>query len=295
MTDTDIFFHEQIAPNSYQIHEMYGPNLPINEYVIIGENQVAVIDTGMAGTGGLRKYIEKYITNKTPMIAYMTHGHMDHFGAACLFDDMYLNEAEWESIPHNLRLDRRFNDIWQIGAPQPLMDFCKANYLDNKDMTSFKNISDGDVIDLGGIRLKAMKMTTHASGALVYYNIEENYIIASDTIQASGGVGARDVANALESIACLDKIIEATPEDVRVYNGHELRSYSKQLVYDERQSLLDIASGHIEGDKPWYPLFTFPPRPPMDVRARRVGCSMVTYNNDIIREDLKNRGIPVTV
>ena len=112
MNEFDFLSHEKIMENLYCVHEDFShDDHSFSIFVVTGKDKTAVIDSGFGVTGGLRRYIETYITKKTPMICLLTHVDLDHMGGAVLFDEVYLNERELPKLDWNLNVERRFSDL----------------------------------------------------------------------------------------------------------------------------------------------------------------------------------------
>jgi hydroxyacylglutathione hydrolase len=287
MDEFDFLRHEKLTDRLSVVRESFGPCLTFNIYVVIGDHNVAVVDSGLGATGGLRRYIETYITRKAPMVCYMTHVHLDHFGGAILFDEAYLNHREYHRVPWDLNVERRFSDLAKFcGGNQEILDFCREHYLQNENV-KYKDVVDGDVVDLGGVTLQAIELPGHSAGSVAYYNREENYALVGDAIQYFGSfIRCRDFAEALR---CLNRFIAMMPEDIVLYNGHEPVHRTLAMANDLRTAFEDLLAGRTEGDEPFPAQFAY--LPPEDKFMKRmshkVGSVMVPYDANVLEQRAK--------
>lgn len=160
---------EKLSDRLYRIIEKSG----ICCYLVVGDEKACLLDTA-CGYGNLKDYVET-ITDK-PIIVILTHGHHDHMGAAALFDEVYMN---LEDMPV-------FN---VFGNMQQRLEFAKEDEKAlNLELTDIvptktevmKDISNGDIFDLGGIRIKMILVKGHTPGIMCPLLMEERTIIFGD-------------------------------------------------------------------------------------------------------------------
>ena len=202
MNDHSFFTHMRLNRQSYVITESYGYNEKIpNSYLhlglVVGEERVAVIDTGIGGTCGLRSYIEEVILgggNKKPIVALLTHGHLDHIGAAMMFDERYLheNDIDGEELLWNTHLERRLmsddSDLCAFANDDAdVIAYCRGHYYRPvPTVDDFIPVHDGDVIDLGGVSLRVVEMPGHTAGSVAYYDAKNHVAYCGDSLSLNG-------------------------------------------------------------------------------------------------------------
>ena len=225
----EFLWHEKLADGLYRVVEDWGGPQKICMYVVIGEDKVAVVDTGCGATQELRKYIETYITGKKPMIALMTHSHPDHIGGCTLFDEQYIHPVELPQLAWNLNNKRRVHDAAAFaftGMPgsdaradldraMAVWKYCEGTYIpvDYKSI-DWKLLEDGDKVDLGGTVLECVFMNAH--GSLVFYNREKDYALCGDNVTYTLAYG-----NITEDlIGRFEKFIAHFMDKTMFYSGH---------------------------------------------------------------------------
>lgn len=247
MTEFDLLSHEKISDRLYIVRESYFAKTSLNIGVILGDSKTMVIDSGMGVTHGLRRYIETYITDKKPMVCYLTHGHIDHCSGAPLFDEIHLNAGDWGNRAWEENIERRYSDLRGFCANnEELMEFCKDKYVEPAK-GGFIDVKDGDVIDLGGVEVEVYGIPGHSPGSVAYYDRADNVAFVGDQVSDHGN-GAGGDENIAETAQRLRKFAEAMPEDVTLYHGHSRNPFGLDVVYSVIQALEDIANGHTWDD-----------------------------------------------
>ena len=134
-----------------------------NMYLLEGGERTLLIDTGW-GAGNLRAYAEK-LTAK-PVIAALTHGHLDHAGGC----------GEWESVrmlpgaEADLKTCRRLPfDISKL--PHPGFEHI--------------HVKDGDIIDLGGRSVELLDISAHSNGSLAFLDRKNGYLFVGDELESA--------------------------------------------------------------------------------------------------------------
>lgn len=200
MDDFFCFTHHRINDHVYVVRESFGfdrrlPNSYFFIGVVIGEQRVAVFDSGNGATPGLRPYIERHITGTgRQMDCFLSHNHLDHIGGCMQFDRRYLhkddfNEAE---ITWATDLNRHFfddeSDLAQFCCHDPsVLTYCREHYLRNRPtLEDFIPVEDGEEFDLGGITLRVMHTPGHSRGSCCYYDVQDHIAFTGDAIPASG-------------------------------------------------------------------------------------------------------------
>ena len=163
LNDFSIFSHIRLNDQSWLITESYGynPGIP-NSYthlgLVEGTEKVAVIDSGTAGTAGLRRYIEEVILegkNKKPILCLQTHNHIDHMSGCMQFDERYMHplELDKEDFKWQTNEDRRLLSddadlVLFANFDWDMIHYCREHYYKVKPtVEDFKPIRDGDLID----------------------------------------------------------------------------------------------------------------------------------------------------
>jgi hydroxyacylglutathione hydrolase len=142
----------------------------------------------------------------------VTHAHIDHVGAVAALADEYacpvLMHAESEPM------------LMQLPTQAMMMGlkFGKVPAVD-------RHISDGEVLEVGKLRLHSLYTPGHAPGHLAFYIEDEGVVLSGDALFA-GSVGRVDLPGG--SMEVLMRSIEerllTLPDETWVYPGHGPRT-----------------------------------------------------------------------
>ena len=138
----------------------------------------------------------------------ITHAHIDHVGAVVALVDEYacpvLMHAEAEPMGG------------QLPTPAMMMGlrFGKVPAVD-------RHIEDDEVLQVGGLELKALYTPGHAPGHLAFYLESENLVLSGDALFA-GGVGRTDLFGGDMELLLrsIDERLMTLPDETRVLPGH---------------------------------------------------------------------------
>ena len=142
----------------------------------------------------------------------VTHAHIDHVGAVAALVDEYacpvLMHAEAEPMLKQL-------------PTQAMMMGLKFGKVPAVD----RHISDGEVLEVGDLRLRSLYTPGHAPGHLAFYIEDEGLVLSGDALFA-GSVGRADLPGG--SMEVLMRSIEerllTLPDETWVYPGHGPRT-----------------------------------------------------------------------
>lgn len=157
MTNT-IFISRPLCPNTWLIK---GDGC--TSYLVVGEKQGAVIDTGFA-TENIQKFAQT-LTDKHVRFAANTHGHFDHTGGNGWFERAYMSAQGLE--------------IAKIPYPSKQ----KFSYPLDYPVTI---VGDGDSIDLGNRVLEVIEVPAHAPSSIAFLDSKERILFSGD--EAARGV-----------------------------------------------------------------------------------------------------------
>lgn len=139
----------------------------------------------------------------------LTHGHLDHAGGAA-----ELREALGVPIegPHT---DDRF-----------LLDALKASgerygMAGLRPVTPDRWLSDGDEVDVAGLKFRIIHAPGHSPGSVVFYNADNSFALMGDVL-FNGSVGRTDLpgGNHAQLIASIKNKVLPLGDDVMFLPGH---------------------------------------------------------------------------
>ena len=272
---------DKITDTFYLIREYYCERSGLTIPLVIGNEKAAVLDTGLGVVDTLRTTAQR--VTQLPIIAVLSHGHPDHAGAAVLFDEIYMNARDLEQTKWGLTKERRLEDLRTFSENDAeIQRYCEAHVVDCSAF-SFRNIEDGDVIDLGGIRLEILGMSGHTKGSVAILNREDGYIYTGDAVCAELMLTDERRESLQESAAGLQRLCELTQEisGLVIYGGHFHDPIPWQMASDLRDACLDILAGRTKEDSRTHFLFAEMNDPDIVLYKHVRGSASVTYNGKI--------------
>jgi hydroxyacylglutathione hydrolase len=148
----------------------------------------------------------------------VTHAHIDHVGAVAALADEYacpvLMHAEAEPM------------LQQLPTQAMMMGlrFGKVPAVD-------RHIQDGEILEVGSLRLESLYTPGHAPGHLAFYVESEGLVLSGDALFA-GSVGRTDLfgGDMEVLVRSINERLLTLPDETRVYPGHGPRT----TIGDER-------------------------------------------------------------
>lgn len=160
-----------VNPISEHVRQIVNPSV-VYSYLVEGSEKAILIDTG-CGLGDLKAYVET-LTDK-PYVVLLTHGHVDHAGGASLFEEVYLNEADWALAAEHTQIEARSGYLRSSHGMEP----------EQADMAAPKTegylaLHDGDRFDLGNLHVTACAFPGHTPGSMAILVEEEGTMLLGD-------------------------------------------------------------------------------------------------------------------
>ena len=154
----------------------------INRYLIIGSKRALLFDTGY-GYIDFRPQIRE-ITD-LPLIVVNSHGDPDHALGSHLFDEVYLGETDYQLLLANDDSDFKRQALeFRYGVfPQLKNEIDEAWYLQTSlHQTRIKFVHEGDVFDLGNLKLEVISLPGHSNGSIALLARSSGMFFSGDII-----------------------------------------------------------------------------------------------------------------
>jgi len=166
----------QLKPNVYHIADPMGVFMTL----IVGEEKALLLDTGY-GIGDLAQTVAEI--TELPVILVNSHGHVDHVLGNRFFDEAYLHPADFQLYKEHSTLERKQSIVSMQNAHPDLFpaDFSEEAYLaENK--TKILPVNEGDVFDLGGVKLTVIHSPGHTPGGVSLLDDRDRLLLSGDAI-----------------------------------------------------------------------------------------------------------------
>ena len=174
-------------------------------------SECVVIDPGMPDVClTLEDLLKKHSLKPVAVIA--THGHLDHTFSIQPIADGY-------SIPAYIHsLDREaLAAPMKIHGKEFIETYCAGDFVEPADVRELRN---GEVVELVGMKFKAIHAPGHTAGSLMFE--VDNEILVSGDVLFSGSIGRTDLpsGSAADMEQTLRKKVLTLPDHLRVLPGH---------------------------------------------------------------------------
>lgn len=280
----EFYSHEKWTDRIYTITVNPSMVNRITFMVIAGDERVLCIDSGHGIDLKLRPYIERLVGADKPILLACTHVGIDHGGGAIQFDEYYVHKADWPSIERSLPRDKRLEDVQPFAIyNEEFYEYTKENLCEAPDPAKLRELKDGDVFDLGGIRVECIHTPGHTPGHMAFYCREANIAFTGDAMNVDTHLkklnrqGFRDYADMLEDF------MKKINEDTILFSSHLNRPNQLRVPRNIAAACREIAAGQTYGDPPGeaiqkhLPSFNNP-----DIKMHYHGNCCVVYNSAIL-------------
>lgn len=166
-----------------------------------------VVDPAMGSTGWVDDTLMRL--DATAIAVFDTHGHWDHV----------VENHVWAKRGLPIWVSEADAD-W-VRAPAPFNPALFGNPPPTPGVEPSRFIGEGDVIEVGALRLAIFETPGHAPGCVVAYAADEGELITGDLLFAQG-IGRTDFPGSDHAamMRSLDRVLTEFPPETRIYPGH---------------------------------------------------------------------------
>lgn len=186
-------------------------------YVINGQEKVLLLDTGF-GLVPLRDVVRKLCGEK-PIVVLNSHGHIDHNSGNNQFDTVYVGCYDEPGSHAQLTEEDRthvretyFSEFEKAGGVIPEWNPGPARQV--------IALREGDVFDLGGIRLEVLEAPGHSLGSVALFERERGWLFTGDLMLTWEVWGQLDCSTTLRVYGESIERLAALPGVTTVFPAH---------------------------------------------------------------------------
>lgn len=207
-------------------------------YLIEGSEKALLID-GLAGVGSLKTFVREL--TDLPVELVLTHGHVDHAGAAFEYGACRVHPADIEMLYEHGDPARRY-DFAVGGRPEGAF---KPKMEDVVPLCAVRTLPvyDGSVFDLGGVEIEAIAVPGHTAGTLVFLDRARRVVYSGDACNANTLLalpGSTTIETYKQSLLHFMTFIDAF--DV-LYGGHGTNAVPKRIIAEAIELCDEIMAG----------------------------------------------------
>lgn len=159
-----------------RIFNISTPPVGFQQYLVLGEERAALIDTGM-GIGSIKKAVES--VTGLPIVVINTHCHPDHAGGNAEFEPALFNPAELDVFKKMTTLEFRVQDVSRMPGGETWVS--QLQPMGPEPVAA----QDGQIVDLGGRRLQIIFTPGHTHGSLCVFEEATGVLFTGDNVQAN--------------------------------------------------------------------------------------------------------------
>lgn len=212
----------QVKENLWAIDEIRKTTL----YVYAGEHRVLLLDTGF-GLLNLKKLVGELCPGKE-IVVVNSHGHGDHNSGNYQFDKVYVGRMDEPASHATLGPAERERFWHSFFSGNPYAEGIKLSDWMPGPSNKVLPLTDGDVIDLGGIELEVLETPGHSRGSICLLDRGNGYLFTGDLMltwqvwgQLSGSMTLKDYSRSLDRLSTLEPVVKGVfPAHGRWGNPH---------------------------------------------------------------------------
>jgi len=171
----------------------------------------ATLQAALVDPGGDAQRIKEEVARHPLTLTHilLTHGHLDHVGAAAELAAFYQVPIIGPHID---------DEFWLQGLPQQSQMF---GFETCPPLTPDQWLAEGDKVSVGGIHLEVLHCPGHTPGHIVFFDRDSRLLVSGDVI-FKGGVGRSDFprGNHDDLIASIKNKLLPLGDDVTFIPGH---------------------------------------------------------------------------
>jgi len=174
----------KIIENIYLIRDIYWEYITINDFLVINDNEAALIDTGIKRNG---ERILKYIFSNNIDLKYIiiTHAHGDHHGCAYMIKEKTNAKVACHLLDVPLLEDRdlQFKESYCKFTPPNEEKLKEFNEITGESVKCDVILRDNDVLNVGNLSLRIIHSPGHTLGSISIYIPNLKALFTGDNLQ----------------------------------------------------------------------------------------------------------------
>ncbi|HSW10050.1 MAG TPA: MBL fold metallo-hydrolase [Bacillota bacterium] len=230
---------KEIAPGLWSLSEP-GHFEEVISYLVLGRDRAALIDTGM-GIGDLAAAVNRL--TRLPIMVINTHADYHHCGANHHYREIAAHPAEAPRIERGWAREEVADALLphKIWGPLPAgFDPLKYAVLPSRVT---RLLDEGDLVELGGRRLRVLHTPGHAAGGLCLQDENSGTLFTGDTLAPTTISAWGDGSDPEQLLASLERLARDAGQVARVCPGHHLTPLGPDFLAEAAAAVARVRSG----------------------------------------------------
>ena len=207
-------------------------------YLIEGSEKALLID-GLTGVGSLKAFVREL--TDLPVTLVLTHGHVDHAGAAFEYGECLVHPADIGQIYDGGDPERRYNFVMRS---RPEGAFCpKPEDVIPRVPVRTLPVYDGEVFDLGGVQIEVIAVPGHTTGTLVFLDRDRRVVYSGDACNPNTLLGLNGSTTIETYKQSLLHCMEFYNDFDVLYGGHGAAAVPKCIIEEAIELCDEIMTG----------------------------------------------------
>ena len=195
----------------------------VRQFLIVGEQQALLIDTGFEDSGVYQAVRE---VTDLPVQVLLTHGDRDHTGGLKDFGSCYLNQKDWHLLDSGIEV---------------------------------KDLREGDIFRCGDFCLEVLEIPGHTYGSVAFLDREKKLLLPGDSVQKEGPIFMFGAHRNLDLyIESQKKLCGIADQAVTILPCHHDCPIGPEYMEKNLKDAIDLRAGILKGKKhPFMPCYSY--------------------------------------
>ena len=186
-------------------------------FLIEGSDKALLID-GLSGVGSLKAFVREL--TELPVTLVNTHGHVDHIGADFEYKEVYIAPEDIPLMYAHSDMEMRLGFAKSGAMFAPLPTEPKLSDVTVPGPVKTLPMKDGDIFDLGGVKLEVIAVPGHTRGTVVFLDRDRRIVYSGDACNRNTLVYGEESASIEEFKESLLHFKEFQPAFDGLWGGH---------------------------------------------------------------------------
>ena len=195
----------------------------VRQFLIVGEQQALLIDTGFEDSGVYQAVRE---VTDLPVQVLLTHGDRDHTGGLKDFGSCYLTQKDWHLLDSGIEV---------------------------------KDLREGDIFRCGDFCLEVLEIPGHTYGSVAFLDREKKLLLPGDSVQKEGPIFMFGAHRNLDLyIESQKKLCGLADQAETILPCHHDCPVGPEYMEKNLKDAIDLRAGILKGKKhPFMPCYSY--------------------------------------